>query len=309
MAIATGARSGITYIAESTFGTTPGTPAMIALRVTGSTIELGKEGFQSEELREDRQIGEFRHGMRSVTGDINFELAHGVFDDFLEAVLGGTWTSEAPTTPQTLKAGTTSRSFSIERRFTDIDQYQVFTGCAANTLSLSVSPNAIVTGSVGLLGRDMTVSGTTLDSSPTAAPANAPLDSFSGTLNEDGSAIATVTGIELSIDNGISPAQVIGADTTPELVLGRSNVTGTMTAYFEDASLLDKFVNETESTLDFKLDDPDGTNHLKFTLPRIKYTGASIPVDGQDSITVSLPFQALYDTTDATNIIIERSNP
>lgn len=308
MAFATGARSGVSYVLESTFGTTPATPAMKALRVTGSTLELGKEGFQSEELREDRQIGDFRHGYRTVTGDVNFELAHGGIDDLIEAVLGGTWTGELTPTPQTVKAGTTARSFTIERRFTDIGQYQAFTGCSINTFSLSVAPNAIVTGSVGVVGKDMAASATSLDASPTAASGDAPMDSFSGTLSEGGVSIAIVTGIELSLDNGLTPAQVVGSDSTPEIVPGRSNVTGTLTAFFEDAALLNKFVGESESSLEFQLNDAAG-KHLKFTLPRIKYTGASIPVEGQDAITVSLPFQALYEATTAmSNIVVERSN-
>lgn len=308
MVFATGARSGLSYVAEVTFGTTPATPSMKGLRVTGSTLELGKEGFPSEELREDRQIADFRHGYRTATGDINIELSHGGFDDLLEAVLGGSWSTELAPAAQSVKAGVAARSFSIERRFTDIGQYQVFTGCAVNTLNLSVAPNAIVTGSFGIIGKDMSASAVTLGA-PAAPPANGPMDSFSGSLSEGGAPIAIVTGIELTLDNGLTPAQVVGSDSTPVLVPGRSNATGTMTAYFENADLLNKFVGENESSLDFQLADPDGVNYLKFTLPRIKYTGASLPVEGQEAIAISLPFQALYDATAQSNIMIERSNP
>ena len=70
-----------------------------------------------------------RHGNRKVGGDIKGELSYGTFDDLLEAVLCGTWTTDV------LKAGTTRRSFTFERYFADITQYLRYRGCEINTSS------------------------------------------------------------------------------------------------------------------------------------------------------------------------------
>jgi hypothetical protein len=132
-----------------------------------------------------------------------------------------------------------------------------------------------------------------------------PFDSFSGTISEGGAAIATVTGLDISLDNGAEASFVIGDATTPCITLANSNLTGTLTAQFNDSALLAKFIDETETSLEFSL--TDGTSTQTFLLPRIKYTGGSVPVSDDGLVTISLPFQALLDSTEGTNIKITRS--
>ena len=139
-----------------------------------------------------------------------------------------------------------------------------------------------------------------------AATTTEPMDSFSGTITEGGGAIATVTSIEFSLENGINPLFVVGSDTTLEPSIGKSRLTGTMTAYFQSAALLNKFINETASTLVFTLFDPAG-NEISFELPNIKYNGGQVDVEGEGEVTIPLPFIALYDSTEASNIVIERN--
>ena len=130
MTIATGSRHNLSYILESTFGTTPSSPGFTPIRHTGTTMGLTKEALESEELREDRQIAHFRHGNKSVSGDINFELSYGGLDALLEAVMCGTWATDV------LKAGTTRRSFTLERHHQDIGKYLRSTGCQFNAFSI-----------------------------------------------------------------------------------------------------------------------------------------------------------------------------
>jgi hypothetical protein len=302
--MADGSRHSLRMVAESSYGVTPSNPVFDYIRHTGTTLGLTKEGLQSEELRDDRQISDFRHGARQVGGDISIELSYGSFDKILEALLGGTWTANV------LKAGTTRRSFTLERFFGDIlpanKPYHRFTGVEFNTLQLQINANAIVTGTIGVVGKDM-VTDTAIVPGATynAVSTTSPLDSFTGTLNEAGTPIAVITEIQLNLDNGLDPRFVVGSKTTLRPSIGRSNVSGTITAYFENSLLLDKFINETESSILFNL--PDGVgNNLKFTLPRIKYNGGQPDVQGEGPITLSMPFQALLDAATGTNIIIER---
>lgn len=300
MAFAQGSRTDIAYVAETVFGTTPTpSPAMKALRHTSSTLNLTKEAFVSEEIRSDRQIEISRHGNRQGAGEIGFELSYGALDDLLTSAMFADWSLNV------ISPGTTIKPFTIERRFLDIGRYLRFTGCVVNTLSLSITPNAMVTGSLGIIAKDMTVATTALGS-PTAAPTNEPFSSFEGTLTEGGSAIAIVTGLELQLANGIEPNFVIGAPTTPQMSFGRANLTGTLTAFFENSTLLEKFVNETVSSLALTLRDPAG-NTLAIEIPRLKYNGGEVPVDGEGSVILTMPFQALRSSADATNLIITRT--
>jgi hypothetical protein len=108
------------------------------------------------------------------------------------------------------------------------------------------------------------------------------------------------------LDNGLAARYAIGSAETLQPSIGRSNLTGSITAFFEDATLLEKFLNETESALVFTLLDPAG-NSYTVTLPRIKYTGGQPDVSGQGAITLSLPFQAIRDSSEASNIKIVRA--
>ena len=153
MANSRGSRHNMEYIVESIYATTPATPAMTPLRHNTTTLGLSKETYQSQELRSDRQISDFRHGNKQIGGDIVSELSYGTFDDFLEAVLGGSWTVDTPSVgTDQLKAGVDLKSFTIRRRFTDISQVQVFTGVKFNTLALSVN-SQITTVTFGTVGK------------------------------------------------------------------------------------------------------------------------------------------------------------
>lgn len=313
--MANGSRHSMYSVEESTYGETPNNPALDLVRITGTTLGLAKDSLQSEEIRSDRQISDFRLGNNNVAGDINFELSYGSFDQFLQGVLlSADWAADTPVVgTQQLKAGTTRKSFSLIRHFADIlaagKPYYIYRGCEFNTLSLTIAANAMITGTLGVVGKsqevaqDLTGLGT-----PTYNPASTtvPLDSFTGTLNEAGSAIAVITEISLSLANGLEPRFVVGSKDTLLPSLGRSNLTGSITAYFEDSSLVDKFINETASSIEFTLPDAAG-NQQKYRIPRIIYTGGQPDVSGEGPITLSMPFQAILDPTETTNFIIERT--
>lgn len=310
--MADGSRHSITYVKESTYGTTPASPTLKPIRGGKTTLGLSKDSIQSEELRDDRQISDMRHGNQQVGGSLPVELSYGSFDDFLEAALCGAWDADTPVAgTDQLKAGVARNSFTIERFFADIASgnkpYHRYTGVEINSMELKVAPNAIVTAGFDVLGQGyatdtVAISGSSYDAETTTSP----FDSFSGTINENGSAIAVITEISLKVENGLEPRFVVGSNQTIRPQIGNSTVTGQLTAYFEDSTLIDKYINETESNIDFTLTDTDG-NEYKFILPRIKYSDGKPDVSGPGAIMLTMPFQALYDDTEQTNIIIERN--
>jgi hypothetical protein len=119
--------------------------------------------------------------------------------------------------------------------------------------------------------------------------------------------VAIITGIDFTVSNALAPTFVVGSDSTPQLEFGMATVEGTITAYFEDASLINRFVNETTSAFQVTVNDPSGASNYTFHFPRVKINGASVPVDGPTSRIVTLPFVALYDTAENSNIEIIRN--
>jgi hypothetical protein len=166
----------------------------------------------------------------------------------------------------------------------------------------------MVTGTFDLVGKTMTQADTTASTggAPTAPSTNAPFDSYSGTIEDGGSGLAIVTSIDFSLTNSFAPTFVIGSDSAQQLEFGRAVVEGTMTVYYEDETLINKFLNETESSLSVSVDDPTGASTYTFEFPRVKYNGAAVPVQNPTSRLITIPFVSLFDTTEGTNLKLTR---
>ena len=306
MPFAQGSRSGLSYVAETVFGTTPGTPSLIQLPFTTHSLDLTKDRVQGNDIQPDRMPRVDRHGNRTATGDIAVDLRKADYDPLFESAFMSTFSTNV------LKIGTTTKSFSIEDAATDIAQFRLFTGMTVSSMAVSIKPNQMVTGTFSMIGKNMTISGTSVDAVKTAASSNQPFDAYSGTLKiaDAGGVLASsaiVTGFDFTLNNALAPTFVVGSSTTPQLEYGMATVEGTITAYFEDAALINRFLNETQTALEVSVDDPTGVSDYTFLFPRVKINGASVPVDNPTSRIISLPFVALYDTTEATNIKLTRS--
>ena len=303
MAFAQGSRSSLSYIAESAFGTTPSTPTFAKLPFNTHSLDLTKDRVEGNEIQADRMPRVDRHGNKQAGGSIEVDLRKGDFDELFESAFLNTYSTNV------LKIGTTPKYFSFEDAANDIAQFRLFTGMAVSTLNVSIAPNQMVTGTFDLVGKTMTQAATTASTggAPTASSTNAPFDSYSGTITDGGSGLAIVTSLDFSLTNSFAPTFVIGSDSAQQLEFGRAIVEGTMTVYYEDATLINKFLNETESALSVSVDDPTGASTYTFDFPRVKYNGAAVPVQNPASRLITIPFVSLFDTAEGTNLKLTRS--
>ena len=301
MAFSQGSRSSLSFITESTFGTTP-TGTFINLPFSTHSLNLTKDRVAGTDIQADRMARVDRHGNRQVGGDIVVDLRDGDFDAFLESAMLNTWATNV------LKVGVTPKFFSIEDYAADIDQARVFTGMSVSTMAISLAPNQMVATTFGMVGKDMSMSAT--EKTQDAASGAAPFDAYSGDLsigNVGGAApVAIVTALDFTLNNSYAPTFVIGDDSAPSLEYGRAEIEGTLTAYFEDAALINRFLNETETEIEVSVDDPTGANTYTFQFPRVKINSADVGVDGPTSRMISMSFVALYDATEGTNLKITR---
>jgi len=301
MAFAQGSRSSLSFITESTFGTTPA-GNFTNLPFSTHSLNLTKDRVAGNDIQADRMARVDRHGNRQVGGDIVVDLRDGDYDSFLESAMLNTWATNV------LKVGVTPKFFSIEDYAADIDQARVFTGMSVSTMAISLAPNQMVATTFGMVGKDMSMSAT--EKTQDAASGAAPFDAYSGDLsigNVGGAApVAIVTALDFTLNNSYAPTFVIGDDSAPSLEYGRAEIEGTLTAYFEDDALINRFLNETETEIEVSVDDPTGANTYTFQFPRVKINSADVGVDGPTSRMISMSFVALYDTTEATSLKITR---
>ena len=130
-----------------------------------------------------------------------------------------------------------------------------------------------------------------------------------GTIIEGTTVIGLVKGITLQIENNVRGKQVVGLVGNADIGKGRFNVTGTLSTYFEDFRLYDKYLKNEGTSLVFTLTSPDGGTYI-FNMPNIKFTESSVMAGGPDQdVMVDGSFQALMDPASEKTLIITRVNP
>ena len=295
----------LSYVPETVPGTTPATPVFKNVRMTGENFNIGSQYISSNEIRPDRNVADSTLVAREANGGFNFELSYGSFDDMLEALLQGTWTTNV------LKNGTTPKSFTFEKLMkAATDQYHRFTGQYINTLSLSVKAREAVTGSFGTMGKDgvsaqAIVTGATytaVNSNPVINAAN----NVAG-LAITGVASPFITEMNLNIDNNMRQQPVVGSLNSKGVGSGRCSVSGDLTMYFESQAAFELYLADTYTDLTFTL---GGVSNLKyvFLIPKIKLTNAEVVNGGNDQdVMLKVPFTAVYDSTNAASIKITRT--
>ena len=301
MAFSQGSRSSLAIVTEATFGTTPAT-GLINLPFSTHSLNLTKDILAGTDIEADRMPRVNRQGNRQVGGDIVVDLRDGDYDSLLESAMLNTFATNV------LKVGVAPKFFSIEDYAADINQARTFTGMSVSSMAISLAPNQMVTTTFGMVGKDMTISAT--EKTQDAASGAQPFDAYSGDISigtvGSPSAVAIVTALDFTLNNSYAPTFVIGDDSAPSLEYGRAEVEGTMTAYFENADLINRFLNETETAIRVSVDDPTGANEYIFDFPKVKINSADVGVDGPTSRMITMSFVALYDSTMGTNLQITR---
>lgn len=289
----------LAYIEEVTSGTTPATPTLLEQRFTSEGLNANIENVVSNEIRADRNVSDLIQVGSSAGGSVDFELSYGSFDDWFESLMYSTWSTNV------LKNANAQKSFTMEKTFEAgaTDQFHRFTGCVANTLSLAIQSQQIVTGSFGFLAKGATTAQAIIAGATyTGANSN---DVINAASNFASLAIAGVTGPELTalnlnITNNLRQQQVIGSIESRGIGTGRFEVTGDMTVYFENEELYDIFLAGDAADLSFVLGGASNKKY-QFDIANLKFETGEIIAGGNDQdVMAKMTFRGLYDGTDNT---------
>jgi len=198
---------------------------------------------------------------------------------------------------------TTDKSFSVEAGFTDIVQYQVLKGLKVDKMNVSAKPNSMVDLTFDLVGQDSAAfSGSSLGA-PTDVDTSDPCDTTTGSVQEGGAASAIISGADFSGAWNRQLTEVLGAAIPQTIEAGMFDVSGTITAFFADATLFNKFISETLTSLLIAFTDP-ANNAIYFYFPAVKYTGGSKSISGSSDVPLKLPFTAYRDATTGKTCIV-----
>lgn len=226
----------------------------------------------------------------------------------LTGFLADTATSGRVRQKQFLRDGVTPLTFTHEERQTDVADggFKTARGQLVSKASLSFKINQILTGTFDFMGtkfgRPTSVS---VANSNVAASSRQPFDTFNGSLKEGGTLLASVAGLDLSIDNGMEAKFALFDADAIQQDADDVNITGTLTAYFKDKALQDKFIDEADSQLYVRDVDLEG-NAYETSAPRVRYTGADPNVTKKD-VSLAYPFELLQHATDLYHIQFTRT--
>jgi hypothetical protein len=88
MAISKGVSKQVGFKKESAWGVLAGATSAKLLRRVTASFNLMKEAYESGEIRTDRQVADFRHGVRSAEGSLNGELSAAAYSEFMGSIVG-----------------------------------------------------------------------------------------------------------------------------------------------------------------------------------------------------------------------------
>jgi len=295
----------LAYILESVYGTTPTTPAFDTMRYTSENLVPAIQYVTSNEINTHRQVSDLTQVGGEAAGDIGIEMSYGSFDPLLEALFGGTWSANV------LKIGNTERSFTFEKKFETgaTDHFERYVGSRVNSLNIRLAAKEIVTGSFNVMSKEMQtddaiISGATYNAVGTNPVMNASTGFQSLTMT--GITQPELMSLDITITNNMRQQPVMGAIGSKGIGLGQLVVTGQFEAYFSNQEILDAYVGNVATDLSFVI---GGASALNYTLAlgNIKFSNVGTPTPGNNQdVMQTIAFQAIYDSSDASSIVLTR---
>ena len=277
----------IRYVPEVTYGTTPAnSPSWKTLPQNSDSLSAKPITVESQRIVTNRLPADKVKVSLEAGGGIEYELSFADFEDLMEGAMCATWATNV------LTLGTTDKSYSLEKEFSDLGpHYMQIKGARVAQMDFNFRFGEIVTGSVmfaGANGLEGTTSlvGTGSTAAASANPimaANVDMDS----VTYDGVSIAT-SGIEieeitLSINNNMRAINNILNQAPVNQAKGTARVTGRIRAFLSSAAwdLYADMLANTAVSLAWTITDGAGKGYT-FSLPVIKLDGEAPAGGGLD---------------------------
>lgn len=190
--------------------------------------------------------------------------------------------------------GHTDDFFTIEEWYPDISQSELFTDCKLQQAAIDIPASGNSKTVFDFIGLGRTPAAAQSFAAPAVETTGGIMASINGLLILNGAVVANVTGMNMTIVEGLTPdGPVVGSNFSPDISKSRVRITGQFTAFFADGVLPALFANETVTNLIIVLsaDSTATSDILGFSLGRIKL-GGDTPDDGEKAIVRTFPFVA-----------------
>lgn len=195
---------------------------------------------------------------------------------------------------------TTLTTAYFEKHYTDIDEFAYYTGCAFNTFGLTTGLQQIITGTFDLIGKKETSAATTLgDGTNTAGGTDQVMNTIDHiTAIYENETALDVTQFDFSLNNNLRNRLQLGVLGPCGVGVGSIDITGTLQKYLESETVIDKYLNWTDTSLAIICADSNNQTYV-FDFPRVKFTsGQRVGGGVNQDILADLNWTAYRDETE-----------
>lgn len=300
----------LAYISEGVnYNQIPAAGTWQEIRWANETLTGTPDTIISDEVRADRMISDMPKVGETIGGGIDIRFSAATYDEWMEALLGGTWTTDV------LKVGTLERSFAFQKDFQDISAgaFIALTGMRVNTFSLNATYRQMVTGNFGFLGAGVQAGNTNYLAGGSINPATTtPIYNASNNVTTievgGGAYTGCIQSLTMEVNNNAAPQECIGSDAPKDVNIRSATITGTMQVYFSDITFYQNILNNLENDFKFVFTDTLG-NADEFFFPKAKLQGDAPQGDGgiDTDVIQTVNFTALYDTVTDTSLQVTRT--
>lgn len=302
-AIAVGAKSSILMDVETSFGVPPTTHAGVILPLNTFAVKPTRSKNSSATLTGRYDPAQPFDGNLEVSGSVVVPLDARAFGHWLKAMFGAPTTTGA-SAPYThvWKSNSDMPSLAMQAKYGTV--FGLFTGCKVSSMEIQAGGDGELTASVNLVGRDADYSTTNYNSSA-ASVALQRFSNFQGSILSGGSSLGVVTNFSLTLDFGLqTDIRAIGDQgRVYDLPQGTMKISGGITVFFTDATLLNKAKASEELALSMSF-TIDEDNSLTFDLPEVQLSYDGPTVDGPTGIKQEYKFEAYYNNAAAGAAVV-----
>lgn len=196
-----------------------------------------------------------------------------------------------------LSNGSTLKSYSIEKKFTDLTNvFHAIKGATVASLAQEFAVGGMLTWTIGFQGARLLPGTTTIGSSPAGdANSNDVMNAVSNVqaIYANNEALGLdITRVNYSINANLRQRFALGSASAVGIGLGKFAVDGGFTAYFENNDLVADFVNLTASSFSFRVTDAAGQCYI-YDFGNVRFTSLRAVAGGENQdVMQEIGFQA-----------------
>lgn len=205
--------------------------------------------------------------------------------------------------------GVTLASWNIEREYKDLDPvvFALFTGMCLGEMSLDVPADGRITGSFTLLGsKEVTKTASEGTGHIVATTTNIVTGANHVDDIFENKQEAKILSFSMSINNNLRTRLQVGTLGAVSVGSGSILVTGSLELYLPDATLFDKYLNQTPSSFAIGVTDGNGNGYI-IEIPTMRITDGTRPAGGLNTDVVgTFEWQAYMNPDEQISIRITR---